>query len=334
MRKLAVILMLIVTVSSCFEEDIMVPRHEQGDLLEGIASQGSSYERQVFYDLQTNREVSSNLISEWDLCFEKSGGLMSIRLNSSKFMWAGNSYDTAFLDIIDRADLEMRFDRSDGDPDSTAIGTWFDPESETVSSLEHVYLVDRGIDIDSSNTSNSSMGFRKVQFRTENNDFLVRHANPDNTDEITSSISWDGGADRVYYSFDNGIVEIEPGPTGWSLLFSRYTTMLFYNEGEPYPYLVTGVLLNPSGVSATLDTIHDFPAIELADTVDLEFTFRSDVIGYEWKYYNFDDDVYTIEPGMAYVIRDRDGLYYKLRFIDFYNDTGEKGHPTFEYVRL
>jgi len=58
------------------------------------------------------------------------------------------------------------------------------------------------------------------------------------------------------------------------------------------------------------------------------------VIGYEWKYYNFDAALYTIEPGLAYVIRDRDGFYYKLRFIDFYSEGGEKGYPKFEYVRL
>ena len=58
------------------------------------------------------------------------------------------------------------------------------------------------------------------------------------------------------------------------------------------------------------------------------------MIGYDWKYYNLDAALYTIEPGLAYVIRDRDGFYYKLRFIDFYSEAGEKGYPKFEYVRL
>ena len=70
------------------------------------------------------------------------------------------------------------------------------------------------------------------------------------------------------------------------------------------------------------------------DITSLEFTTRSDVIGYDWKYYNFDDAVYTIVPEMNYVIRDRDGFYYKLRFVDFYNDQGVKGYPKFEFARL
>jgi hypothetical protein len=68
--------------------------------------------------------------------------------------------------------------------------------------------------------------------------------------------------------------------------------------------------------------------------LELEFSSRADVIGYDWKYYNFDAGVYTVVPDMNYVIRDRDGFFYKLRFIDFNNDVGEKGYPKFEFVRL
>jgi hypothetical protein len=139
---------------------------------------------------------------------------------------------------------------------------------------------------------------------------------------------------QIHYSFENGIVNVLPDPDSWSLLFSRYTTMLQTNDGEDYPYLVTGVLLNPSGVAAALDTIHEFSSIVLDDTADLELTTRADIIGYDWKYYNFNAGIYTIVPEFNYVIRDRDGFYYKLRFIDFYNTTGEKGYPSFEYIRL
>jgi hypothetical protein len=95
-----------------------------------------------------------------------------------------------------------------------------------------------------------------------------------------------------------------------------------------------GVLLNPNGVVAALDTIHDFMEITAEDITELAYTTQADVIGYDWKYYNFDAGVYTIVPGMNYVIRDRDGFFYKFRFVDFYSDVGVKGYPTFEFVRL
>jgi hypothetical protein len=97
---------------------------------------------------------------------------------------------------------------------------------------------------------------------------------------------------------------------------------------------VVGVLLNPNGVATARDSIHDFMDIEADSIRGLEYTTQADVISYDWKYYDFDAGVYTIVPDMNYVIRDTDGFFYKLRFIDFYNDEGVKGYPTFESVRL
>ena len=329
MRIMPIILLIALVLPSCFEEDSQVQPHVQGDLELGQASLGSDYAMQVWFDLERNMEVSSNVISEWDLSFESASGGYIIRLNSSKFMYAGNTRDTTFSMDISQADPEMRFDTSDGNPDSTAIGSWFVTTEDTAWSYREVYLLDRGLD-----ERNREMGNKKVQFDIQGNDYVVRHANQDHSGDTTVVIGRDDNLDCIYYSFEKGVVDLAPLQDSWSLLFSRYTTMLQTDLGEDYPYLVTGVLLNPNGVAAALDTIHEFSEIEISDTLDLELTSRADVIGYEWKYYNFDAGLYTIVPEFNYVIRDRDGFYYKLRFIDFYNDTGEKGFPLFEYIRL
>ena len=314
MRTLPIVLIFALSLYSCFEEDMMVLPHEQGDLEEGQAALGPRYEHQVFFDLFQNMEVSSNLVSDWDLSFESANGGWLIRLNSSKFMVAGNSFDTLFTATLLKSALDMRFDTSDGNPDSTAIGSWFLSDGDSARSHRQVYLVDRGSD-----HQFKPVGLKKVRFDISGKDYLIRLANTDNSHDTTLLIRRDPSMDRIYLSFDSGIVDIAPLPEAWSLLFSKYTTMLVTDEGENYPYLVMGVLLNPAGVTATLDTIHDFMEMELADTIDLEFTNQADVIGYQWKYYNFDAGLYTIEPDLAYVVRDRDGFYYKLRFSDFYN---------------
>ena len=54
----------------------------------------------------------------------------------------------------------------------------------------------------------------------------------------------------------------------------------------------------------------------------------------DWKEYDFDNEHYTVLPDKIYVLKTSIGYYYKLRFIDFYNSTGEKGYPTFEFLRL
>jgi hypothetical protein len=329
MRYLSIILICTLALHSCFEEEEMVPRHEQGNLKEGVAAMGPYYETQVYFDLCDNKEVCSNLLTEWDLSFESDSGAWIIRLNSAQFMLAGNSSDTLFSSDLNQDDLEMRFDKSDGNPDSTAIASWYEISADSIWSNRHVYLVDRGSD-----ELGSPIGEKKVQLDIIGNELLVRYANSDNSDENTLRINRDQSTDRVYFSFSDGLIDIAPDSDKWCLLFTRYTSMLVTDEGEDYPYIVTGVLLNSNGVTAALDTIHDFMDIDLDNITGLEFTNHSDVIGYEWKYYNFDAGVYTIEPDLNYVIRDRDGFVYKLRFVDFYSDLGVKGYPTFEYVRL
>jgi hypothetical protein len=44
--------------------------------------------------------------------------------------------------------------------------------------------------------------------------------------------------------------------------------------------------------------------------------------------------VYTVIPGITYIIIDTEGFFYKLRFVSYYNDQGEKGFPVIEHLRL
>ena len=40
------------------------------------------------------------------------------------------------------------------------------------------------------------------------------------------------------------------------------------------------------------------------------------------------------KDNINFVIRDFEGKYYKMRFIDFYNSQGLKGYPKFELEEL
>jgi hypothetical protein len=329
MRHLSFLLFIFLILQSCFKEEEMITPHDQGDLEEGQASLGPVYENQAYFDLESNLEVASSSILDWDLSFESNTGGWTIRLNSSKFMLAGNSRDTLFTNELNAEDLDMKFDASDGNPDSTALADCFEVSEDSTWSKRFVYLVDRGSD-----PQGNPLGYKKIQLEIYGEDFLLRIADQDNSGDTIVLITREPEMDLVYYSFDTGMKDIAPQPDHWSLFFTRYTTMLVTDEGEDYPYLVVGVLLNPNGVAAARDTVHDFLALDIDDVASLEFTNQADVIGYDWKYYNFDAGVYTIVPDQNYVIRDRDGFFYKLRFVDFYSDQGVKGYPTFEYVRL
>ena len=78
----------------------------------------------------------------------------------------------------------------------------------------------------------------------------------------------------------------------------------------------------------------DFPIREDAAS----FSRRGDFIGHEWKDVEVDVNsntaVYVVNSDKIYIVKDTEGFYYKLRFISYYNELGEKGFPVFEHKRL
>jgi len=224
----------------------------------------------------------------------------------------------------------MNFDPSHGNLDSTAIGNWYVLSEGKPASLENVYVVDRGTD-----ENGNLVGEKKVTFSFQDeNTYLVRFANLNGNGEQTIVIPKDTAVNFVCFSFEKGITDIEPNKNGWDLQFGKYSTLLFTDVGDPYPYLVTGVLLNPYKTAAGMDTIHTFDEVNFEIAEEQEFANQRDIIGYEWKEYDFDNGMYQVIPEKIYILKNNVGFYYKLRFVDFYNSTGEKGFPAFEFLRL
>lgn len=125
-------------------------------------------------------------------------------------------------------------------------------------------------------------------------------------------------------------VSIYPEKASWDLLFSQYTHI--YHGGVTY--LVTGVLLNPYQTEAGRNDNLDFTSITDANELDFQFTADQDIIGYDWKEYSFATSSYIIYHNQNYYIKTNSLREYKLHFIDFYNELGEKGYPVFEFQEL
>ena len=64
------------------------------------------------------------------------------------------------------------------------------------------------------------------------------------------------------------------------------------------------------------------------------FSKYYNVIGYDWKTYDYESGSYIIHPEKNFVIKDKSGFYYKFHVIDFYNDSGQKGNIKFEFMLL
>ena len=116
------------------------------------------------------------------------------------------------------------------------------------------------------------------------------------------------------------------------MIFSRYTH-IFFEENNLF-YLVTGTLSNINGVMVAIDSSKAFSDITMSDVQSLSFSNHIDAIGYNWKSFDLDNTKYEVLPNRNYIIKDVEGNFYKLRFIDFFNEQGERGYPKFEYQLL
>jgi len=323
-------ILIFFVITSCFkEENIIILPPTQGDLQTGQAAISENYKNQVYYSLKTNSVTRTNVITDWDLGFSCSDTSWHIVLNNAKTMLAGNSNKKVFAEVTSSDGLNMKFDSSSGKLDSLALSDWLADTINLISS-QSVYVIDRGYD-----ESFNHLGFKKVIFDILNDKaYQIKYADLNGEHEQTISLQKDTLKNYVHLSFDNGEVDIEPNKEDWSILFTSYQSTLFTDEGDPVPYLVRGVLINPYKVSATTDTISLFDEISLEYAQSLNYSYRSDIIGYEWKFYNFNEGIYSIVADLNFLIHNNDRYYYKFRFYDYYNDQNQKGYPSFEFKRL
>jgi len=311
-------LSLVFVFVSCMKEEIPVPAHEAGDVSESTIELGTDYRYQAYYDFETDAFVGQHEKIVWDLGFEASVTGNRIVLNTGKSMSASRTAPgIAFTDVVDTVGANWEYDASSGKLDSTAIGDW-----QTYSG---VYIFDRGYSHDGTH-----QGFRKAEFTLLNTDeYEIHYANLDGSDEHTYVIEKDVEYNFTFFSFEtNAVVSVQPPKEDWDIVFGQYAHMF-----EPtFPYLVTGVLSNRNKVEVAEVFDKAFADINFADVSEYLFSSDINIIGYDWKV--FTGGIYETDPSKNYIVKSTEGLYFKIHFVDFYNDLGDKGNPKFEVVQL
>ena len=330
------IALMLPALNACFQEDAMVRPHLPGDEL-SFELKESMYTVQSFFDLDGNQVVSSSPNPSWMLGFACGISQWHIIVNSSDYLgiMKTGTRDFSLAAGVETGGTEQwHFDRSDGNPDSTAIGAWVEFTAADTAYSGEVYLLGQydGIEY-------SPLWMLKFT-HVDDSSYQYLYARYGQFDTVSVSVVKDSAYNFVYYQFSDSARQVmhEPPKDQWDLLFSQYGSILYTNEGVPTPYFVRGVLLNPNGVSAAIDTARDFSDITFDSLPNYSFSTDQDAIGYEWKDVEVDAGsntaVYTVKSGNNYLIRDTNGFYYKLRFVSFYNELGEKGFPVFEFLRL
>ncbi|MFT7155618.1 MAG: hypothetical protein ACI8Q1_000620 [Parvicella sp.] len=321
MKAIILSLILVIFFSQCKKEELPIPKRADSNLIVQSVNMNTDYKYQIFFDLESNSMTGSNVKTDWDLAFNCNILTPAINLNGAKYMSVWNTGYVNFADIPDVQLAEWKYDT----PESHIIQTAFGNQWITQNGL--VYVVDRGYD-----PSGALLGYFKCTISLlPNGSFEIKSADLDGDNETTIIITPDIARNRLTYSYDTkDIVSFEPKKDNWDILFSQYT----YVYPDSQTYLVNGVLINEFETRIAIDSVMSFSDITIADTNIFEFTNRIDEIGFDWKYYDFSTGSFIILPNKSYVIKTSESKVFKLRFIDFYDENGVKGFPTFEFQEL
>jgi hypothetical protein len=322
MEKVAIYILAMLCLASCSKEDVINPDFiGTGDSSDPFGMRysqvemGDDYRFQSFFDLGTNKTVSSNIKSTWDLALSCSEGKVLLNSAKNNMRAAESTNNWESTTTIDG--LEFSWDAPTRHDDSLAIGLNLDP----------VYVIQRGEDY-----LGNDFGYRKVLITYNEDYYAVKMADLDGQNEVEMQVGLNEDFNFIFLSLDGLIEEIEPLKEDWDLSFSTYL-YIFDPDTEPFPYLVNGCVINSNGVTAA--RVFDKPFSEIsADDIDqANFSAFADAVGYDWKYFDFDLG-YVTDPSMNYIIQSTEGSYYKLHFTSFVNAEGLKGYPSFEFQMI
>jgi hypothetical protein len=316
--KKALLIALIPVLGACFKKEIPVEKPTSGATTTQIEL-GGDYANQIYYDLETNSIIRQNNREIWDLAFEAGDNGFHILLNESRIMSAALSNETDITALTSDAGLTYRWDFHTGNLDSTAIGDW--------QSLGKVYAIDLGTSL-----AGTNLGKKKLKvLSVSNTEYQIEFADLNSSSIQTFTIPKSTTAGFTYFSMtgSGSLKDVEPDKGTWDLIFTAYCHVF----DEHTPYSVVGVLSNRFGVKVQEVSI-PFADLKYADIVESDFEERINVIGYDWKTYDFDNGTYIVNSDRTFIVKTVLGRYYKIRFVDYYDENGIKGAPKFEVQEL
>jgi hypothetical protein len=328
------LLIWVVLLTACFTEDEPVPPYvSPPGVISQVIEMGPSYGTQHFYDLESDSVLAVVDRSSWDIALGSSNLNRSIYVNSSKLMKVCDLGPVNFETALLPQQPVWKIDASSGDIDSTGIGFWAEGNPGSLSSKNHVYVLDLGF-----STLGEALGKMKLQMLGfQNGAYRIRFSGYPSgpIHELSIPINLDYSFMYATLSGNGAVVSVAPAASEWDLLFSQYTTMVPNpDNGIPEAYSVNGILLNPQGVSAARAFDGVFDSLGISDLPFYALSSQWDLIGYDWKRYDFNTASYLIQTNNLYLIRNRMGNYFKLRFTGFVNPFGQSGHIGFELKKL
>jgi hypothetical protein len=292
----------------------------KGVLITNAVTMESDYRNQIWFDLGTNSVVKTNLRTDWDLAFGCNLNENVLFLNAALNASVALTTETDFNIVSSDAGLTYAHEHQSGRIDQLAIGD--------VTNERKVFIIDRGF-----NPSGKALGKWKAQITLiQDGDYYLTCSKLNGDNLTTAIISKKPQYNKVAYSFNTLTeLQIEPPKTDYDICFTQYTHLF---ENPPIPYSVNGAIINSYNTEVAEEFNLTFGEITKNIALSLFYSEDLDIIGYDWKNFDLQNNVFTIYSNQNYLIKDASGNLFKLHFLDFYDDNGVKGTPSFELVRL
>ncbi|MCU1418828.1 MAG: hypothetical protein JWP32_3002 [Schumannella sp.] len=341
MKHFTLLILIAASLSSCFkkEDAIALP---VGDSEIASVFLGTNYSKEVFFDLSTN-SYQDRQLADWDIRFDASREGFGIYVNNGtnvlvRKLERYNFTEKMTYDSVSFLKTPTMIDAPEGTMETSAIGNWKQYKNFT---LNGIYMIEV-------NYLPGIQRFKRLQVvNCDDTSYICRILDIFDKDGDTILngplivIPKDPNQNFTYYSFRNGghiVDNAEPNKNSWDFVFTRYKH-IFYNvlpNNQPFPYTLTGVLSSLNNVEIARDS-----ALTLFDNIDAgslskyKFTKNRNGIGYDWKTHAQGPvGAYSVAANLTYIIKDTDGYYYKLRFLDYNNALGQPGYPKFEFIRI
>lgn len=332
--------------------DLLVTYSESASVGGSLAPNvgGPNEPSQVYVDLSTQTETVVRR-DTWDLGFY-SGDEFRVKLNGSLYMMAAE-LQTTDIDAVTASDVQnlqpqMAFlvegsnefvDHPSGDISQTAIADI----SETIEENK-VYLLKMGNEIGTDQPNPGSVavageerGWKKIRILRDGKGYVLQYADLDAVTHQEISISKSTNFNFTFFSFETeSIVNVEPQKENWDLCFTTFTEVLDLPQGglTAYgfsDYVKTNVLANTKAYQVSTDDF-SYENFSKADVIEENFEIDQRTIGSSWRSVTPPDRFLVND--IFYVVKDRQGTIYKLKFTALMNENGVRGYPEFQYDLL
>jgi len=349
----------IIALQSCIkdnEDPVAVAPFEGAVINPNVG--GATQPNQVWINLSSGTEVT-NLRTKWDLAFY-SGNEYKVSLNSSIQMAAGEIPNVQNIDNVTSASVsallgvvqvgtfnptnEKYIDEVTGNvpTERTAIKTISATDSENP-----VYLINLGKEIYKGNVpvgtvtyAGNPRGWMKVQITRSGKNYKLKYAQLDDKTHKEVVIEKNTDYNFSFFSLvNNEEVLVQPERKKWDIAFTVFTNIIEGAGSYAYAdYVVHNILGNVGVYQVTIPKEQKvsevYNAFKAKDVEPAKFVINDQrTIGAEWRN-PVGANGLEVYGDRFFVIKDANGLYYKLKFNRMTSVQGERGYPQFEYKPL